>query len=138
MDNQIKTAFALEMSEAQSAYSSDDLTRAIAHLERAHILGQRTFFRHWITHWWMLKIGLDNMDLREISGQCLRLIAVIPGYVFGWVPKGNTGGANVSPLSPMPLPDDLEEILKDTSIKRDILVRTPIWLVVGLLIFTIL
>jgi hypothetical protein len=138
MDNQIKTAFGLEMGEARSAYSAGDLNRAIAHLERAQILGQRHFFKHWLTHWWMLKIGLENMDLREIFGQCMRLIAVIPGYVFGWVPKGNTGGANVSPLSPMPLPDDLEEILKDVSIKRDVLIRTSAWLVAGILIFTVL
>jgi Protein of unknown function (DUF3703) len=28
-----------------------------------------------------------------------------------WVPLGNTGGANVSALKPMPIPDDLKQVL---------------------------
>ena len=28
---------------------------------------------------------------------------------LGWVPHGNTGGANVSPTRPMPIPADLRQ-----------------------------
>lgn len=137
MNKKIKVAFNLEMNEAQQAYSAGDLSRAVVHLERTHIIGQRYFFRHGFTHWWMLKIGFKRLDRREIFGQCVRLIAVIPGYTFGWVPKGNTGGANVSPLLPMLLPDDLEELLKDFSVRRDVIVRTSACLIIGVLIYLI-
>jgi len=137
MDNKIKEAFKLEMNEAQKAYTNGDLNRAFAHLERAHILGQRYFLKHWLTHWWMLKIGVRQHNLREIFGQCLRLMAVIPGYIFGWVPKGNTGGASVSPLLPMILPADLEILLKDYNVKRDVLIRTSAYLVLGILLYAI-
>jgi hypothetical protein len=29
-----------------------------------------------------------------------------------WVPLGNTGGANVNPLQPMPIADDLRELME--------------------------
>jgi len=37
------------------------------------------------------------------------MLAVAPAAIFRWVPIGNTGGANVSALKPMPIPADLAE-----------------------------
>lgn len=112
MNVNLKTTFEREMSAMREAYAARNFDASFHHLERAHILGQRHFVPHLWTHWWMLKIGTRRKDIREIFGQCLRLAAVFPASLFGWVPVGNTGGANVSALKPMPIPDDLEDLLR--------------------------
>lgn len=99
----------LRQSEVASAAGRFDL--AFAHLERAHILGQRHLRPHWQTHWRMLAIARQRGDGREIFGQLLRLAATPLGWLLGWVPIGNTGGANVSALRPLPLPPDLAALL---------------------------
>ena len=123
MNSNLKTAWTAEMSRARTAYAAHEHALAVHHLERAHILGQRFFLTHWSTHWWMLKLGFRRSDRREIRGQIVRLAAVIPGYIFGWVPKGNTGGADVSAIKPMAIPKDLEPLLQDYSVSRDVIVR---------------
>ena len=130
----IKQAFAQEMAIAKAAYAASDYDVAFSHLERAHIIGQRYIIAHWVSHWWMLKTGVRRGDWREIFGQVLRIFAVVPGYVFGWVPKGNTGGANVSPIKPMPLPADLKDLLKDFSVARDVGKRLLLFLLIGVLV----
>ena len=107
----IKTAFGQEMSLARDAYKRDQLDEAFRLLERAHILGQRYFTTHFITHWWMLKVGWQRRDAREVRGQLLRLPAALLLSRL-WVPLGNTGGANVSPVQPMPIADDLRELME--------------------------
>jgi hypothetical protein len=57
----------------------------------------------------MLRIGWRRRDGREVRGQVLRLAAGGLLSWAGWLPVGNTGGANVPPKKPMPLPDDLAE-----------------------------
>lgn len=112
MTPKLQTAYNSEMREMLNAYTARDFALSFHHLERAHILGQRYFRPHLETHWWMLKIGARRRNVREIFGQCLRLVAVFPASVFGWVPVGNTGGANVSAIKPMPIPNDLAEFLR--------------------------
>lgn len=107
MKRELRDAFETEMAHARTAYGRGDLDAAFLHLERAHVLGQRFFRPHWVSHWWMLRVGLRRGDSREIAGQVLRLAAVGPLSLVGWVPLGNTGGANVSAVKPMPIPDDL-------------------------------
>lgn len=104
MSPDLRSAFTLEMSAAKAAYAEGDMASAFGKLERAHILGQRALWPHIITHWWMLKVAWRKADWREIRGQITRMIAAVFGYIFGWVPLGNTGGANVSPIKPMPIP----------------------------------
>lgn len=103
-------------------------------LERAHILGQRYFIPHIATHWQMLRIGLKRNDNREVIGQIVRLIATVPGFIFGWVPRGNPGGANISALKPVPLPADLQPLLADSPIWRDVLIRLTIYAVIVLIV----
>lgn len=119
----LKTAFAQEINRANAAEAAGDPQQAFAHLERAHIIGQRYFLTHFYTHRHMLRIARRRRDGREIRGQLLRLAAVVPGYAFGWVPKGNTGGANVSPLKPMRLPDDIAPLLSTYRVWRDVGIR---------------
>jgi len=69
---------------------------------------------HVRTHVAMLACAFRRRDRREIVGQLLRLIVAGPGSWTGRYPVGNTGGADVSALRPMPVPDDLRAILEST------------------------
>ena len=112
MHPSLAAAFENEMSLAAQARAGADLDRAFAHLERAHVLGQRSTRRHVRSHLAMLSVGWARRDARELAGQLSRLVAAA---LFSrlWVPAGNTGGANVSALRPMPVPDDLRALLDD-------------------------
>jgi hypothetical protein len=59
----------------------------------------------------MLGAGLRRHDRREVVGQLLRLVVAAPGSLSGRYPVGNTGGADVSALRPMPIPEDLRSVL---------------------------
>ena len=81
------------------------------HLERAHILGQASTIEHVRVHALMLVWALRQRRLRELFGQVIRIIGAATKTIFGLVPIGNTGGSNVSPFKPMPIPTDLKRIL---------------------------
>jgi metal-dependent hydrolase (beta-lactamase superfamily II) len=118
MQQAIRRAYRVELTKAKRCYRNGLWQLAFGHLERAHVLGQRYIRPHYVTHWWMLKCGWKQRSAKEVLGQILRLMAVLPGFLTGWVPFGNTGGANVSALKPMPLPADLQALFP----------RNPIWL----------
>lgn len=89
-----------------------NLPLAWRHLERAHILGQPWPIEHSQVHWSMLKFGIRIKDTREIIGQVPRLLVGGVKSFVGTIPVGNTGGADVPPLRPMEIPEDLQAILK--------------------------
>lgn len=107
---ELARAFDHEWNAARDARRRSELAVAFAHLERAHILGQTHTWRHLKSHAGMLHIGWLRRDRREFVGQLPRLLAAA---VFSriWVPRGNTGGANVSAFRSMPLPADLRFLL---------------------------
>jgi hypothetical protein len=111
------------MGRARSAEDRGDYALAFAELERAHILGQRWLFRHLRSHWGMLRIALKTRDHREVWGQITRLIGSPLFWLVGWLPKGNSGGANVSPVKPMPLQGDLAVELAGYNVWRDVAMR---------------
>ncbi len=110
MTQTITQAFASEWQAATSAREARQFDRAFAHLERAHILGQRRTWLHMRSHLGMLAIAWQRRDVREIVGQLTRIFAAA-AFSRIWVPEGNTGGANVSAVRPMAIPDDLRAIL---------------------------
>ncbi len=112
MTDRLRAAFAHEMELARQNYWQKDFATAFAHLERAHILGQRQTGPHLLSHLWMLRTGWRRGDRHEVLGQLLRLPAALL-MTWLWVPRGNSGGASVSPLRPMPLPADLAEFFKE-------------------------
>ena len=105
-------AFEAEMSSARAKRVAGDLDAAFGHCERAHILAQRHPWRHAKSHVGMLAIGLARRDLREIAGQLLRIPAALTKSRV-WVPRGNTGGANVGAFASMPVPADLEALVEE-------------------------
>lgn len=127
MANQAEQVFRQEMALAKSRYAARQWVETIHHLERAHIVGQRYFWCHLITHLWMLRVAYLRQDSREVVGQLTRILAVPLGYVFGWVPVGNTGGANVSPIQPMPIPHDLLSSFVGYSMRRQMLWRVVLF-----------
>ena len=100
-----------ELAEAGRREAAGDAAAAFRHLERAHVLGQLSTREHVRAHWAMLRWGLRNHSPREVLGQVTRLIGAATKTALGWVPAGNTGGANVSPFRPMAIPDELADIL---------------------------
>lgn len=123
MRSLVKQAFWRELALGREAREQADLGSAIAHFERAHILGQRYLFLHFYAHWQLLRVAVQRNDVREALGQLVRLFAVLPGYLSGWVPKGNTGSANVSALQPMAVPSDLEPLVATHNIAQAVTIR---------------
>ncbi len=97
--------------ELAAAAHADDPASAFAHLERAHVLGQASTVQHVRVHWHMLCWGWRQSAAREYAGQVLRIVGAATKTVFGWVPTGNTGGANISPFKPLPVAPELAAII---------------------------
>ncbi|GAB2452668.1 hypothetical protein GCM10011375_39720 [Hymenobacter qilianensis] len=104
--------FHQELLAARAAYARRDAADAFHHLERAHVLGQRWAVSHTHVHLLMLAHGLRTLNPREILGQLPRIVFGFLGSMVGQVPTGNTGGANVKAEQPMPIPEDLQQLLR--------------------------
>ena len=103
-----------ELSKADLLIKEEDLDAAFHHLERAHVLGQSRTFDHTRIHWRMFKLAFKMNSIREIWGQFIRIIGASTKTPLGLYPKGNTGGANVWFFKPMPIEDDLQQIIART------------------------
>lgn len=131
MSPELKAAYQQSLDEARSHYSRGDLSAAFASLEVAHILGQQFLFPHIAVHVWMFRVGAARRDKREMFGQIVRLLATIPGFFTGWVPLGNTGGANVSALKPMPVPETIADLVPRQRYLRQLCWRLAVLIVVA-------
>lgn len=101
-----------ELQKSKEAFRKGDLQTSWRHLERAHILGQAYPIEHTKAHWQMLLFAFRIKSIKEITGQIPRLLVGGIKSFVGEIPVGNSGGANVPPLKPMEIPNDLKEILK--------------------------
>jgi hypothetical protein len=110
----LRAAWAVELDAARAARTNGDTSAEWTHLERAHILSQPMAGPHVRTHVAMFAAALRRRDRHELVGQLFRIIVAAPGSMTGKYPVGNTGGADVSPFAPMPVPDDLRQLLPDT------------------------
>ena len=112
----LKVFFDDELENYQFHYKKDKFLEAWNHLERAHILGQKYPFEHSFVHWKMLQFGFKIKNTKEILGQIPRLFfGGIKSFV-GKIPVGNPGGANVPPLKPFPIDEDLKIIFKKAGV----------------------
>jgi hypothetical protein len=107
---QILPAVDAELQRAKQAQERGDASAAFAHLERAHVLGQASTPQHVRVHVHMLAWAFHQHRSREVFGQLLRIVGAATKTAF-WIPVGNTGGANVSPFKPMPIPQDLQRVI---------------------------
>lgn len=107
----VKGHYRKELELYKAELEKGNLQVAWRHLERAHILGQPWPREHSHVHWIMLKFGVRIKSTKEVIGQIPRLLVGGVKSFVGKIPVGNTGGANVPPLKPMEIPEDLNGIL---------------------------
>jgi hypothetical protein len=98
--------------DARTARAAGDLDEAWRLLERTHILSQPWAWPHVRSHVDMLGLAVHARDRREIVGQIVRTLVAGPGSAVGRYPLGNTGRSNVPATQPMPVPEDLAELLR--------------------------
>ena len=91
---------------------------AFKHLENAHILGQESIFSHVKVHCLMILWAYRQKNIHELIGQIIRIAGAAMATAaiktgISSVPRGNTGGANVSPFQAMPISSELEKIIQE-------------------------
>lgn len=111
MPNALKPFYQNELTEYRNAFYKKHYQVSWRHLERAHILGQPYPYEHTAVHWKMFCFGIKVKNYKEVIGQIPRLLVGGVKSFVGTVPVGNTGGANVPPLKPMEIPQDLLTII---------------------------
>jgi Protein of unknown function (DUF3703) len=104
-----------ELQTATALNAQGQAQPAFTHLERAHVLGQASTAHHVRVHWRMFLWGLQQRNVKECLGQLFRIVGAATKTVFGLIPHGNTGGANVSPFKPMAVPTELEMCIQQAS-----------------------
>lgn len=116
MNRKLAQFFNLEISNYKNAVKAKNLSDAWIFLERAHILGQFHWKEHLLIHFKMLNLALKTFNWREIIGQLPRLLLAAPGSLFRSAPRGNVGTSRVGIFVPMPIPEDLIQILNSCEI----------------------
>ena len=111
MPTALKPHFQKELTEAENTFTKRHFQQSWRHLERAHILGQPYPMEHTTVHWKMFLFGIKIKNAKEVIGQIPRLLVGGVKSFVGHIPVGNTGGANVPPLKPMEIPQDLLTII---------------------------
>ena len=109
----LKPYFNAELLKAEMALTHQQYLMSWRHLERAHILGQPYPAQHSLVHYKMIRFGCKVKNWKEVLGQIPRLLFGGVKSFVGRIPVGNTGGANVSALAPMKIPDDLQAIINN-------------------------
>ena len=107
----LPTSLELQLAIANDFAARDEFQRCFEYLERAHILSQNSTVQHVRVHWLMLRWAVRQRNVREFLGQIVRIVGAACVTALGLVPIGNTGGTNVSPFRPMPIPADLAALL---------------------------
>jgi len=88
-------------------------TIAFKHLENAHVLGQESTFFHVKIHWLMFLWAYRQNNIHELIGQIVRMVGAVIGTRIGAIPRGNTGGSNISPFKTMPISPEFEKIIQE-------------------------
>lgn len=113
----LKPYFDQELEAYKKQLELGNLKAAWSHLERAHVIGQAYPYHHSYVHWKMLLFGIHIKDTKEVIGQIPRLLIGGVKSFVGKIPLGNTGGANIPPLKPLPISEELLEIFKTAGIE---------------------
>ena len=116
MPKTLKPYFEQELEAYKTHFASGNFQIAWNLLERAHIIGQSYPYHHRYVHWKMLLFGIHIKDKKEIIGQIPRLLVGGVKSFVGKIPVGNTGGANIPPLKPLPISEELLSIFAKAGI----------------------
>ncbi len=108
---QIAPHIDVELANAKLARAAGEVDQEFTYLERAHVLGQESTYWHVKVHGLMLAWAIRNGSAAEASGQAIRIVGAATKTMFGLVPQGNTGGANVSPFRKMPIAPELAALI---------------------------
>ena len=112
MPQGLRGVYERELKDSSIQEAKGNFQLAWRHLERAHIMGQPWAVEHTCVHWEMLKFGVRVKSWKEIIGQIPRLLVGGGKSFVGRIPIGNTGGADVPPLQPMEIPEDIKLLMK--------------------------
>lgn len=118
MPKSLRPYYEDELTGYQQEFQNKNLQQAWIHLERAHVIGQAYPYEHSFVHWRMLVFGVKIKSLKEVIGQIPRLLVGGVKSFVGKIPVGNTGGANVPPLRPMPIAADIQQVFEQTGVPR--------------------
>lgn len=102
-----------ELNLACRAREQRDASSEFKHLENAHVLGQASTYWHVKVHVLMLRWAVRHSALAELWGQIIRVVGAATKTPFGLIPKGNTGGSNVSPFKTMPIRPEHEQLIRN-------------------------
>jgi hypothetical protein len=116
MPKTLRPFYQRELKAYYSCLQEDNLQSAWRHLEKAHVIGQAYPIDHSLVHWKMLQFGIRIKSIKEITGQIPRLLVGGVKSFVGKIPVGNTGGANVPPLKPLPIEQEIREIFEQAGI----------------------
>jgi hypothetical protein len=106
-----RAAFENEIAQANELVARGELEAGMAHLERAHVLGQTYVVPHVRSHWLMLQVEIRRRRPRAAFGQVVRIILGAIGSAVGVAPVGNTGGSDVSMFARMPIDPELQSLI---------------------------
>lgn len=117
MPRPLRPFFQEELKAYETALTQGALQQAWQHLERAHVIGQAYPYAHSLAHWKMLRFGIKIKSWKETAGQIPRLLVGGVKSFVGKIPAGNTGGANVPPLKPLPISPELQAIFAKAGVR---------------------
>jgi hypothetical protein len=100
-----------EVRLASQAEAHGRFDTALLHLERAHVLGQRSTVLHVRVHRLMLRLALRNAWTAEAFAQLWRVAAAALFTPIGLVPAGNPGTARVNGMRRQPVASDLQRLI---------------------------
>jgi len=102
LPTRLRPYYDVELYAARTATARRDWPTAFAHLERAHVLGQRWALPHTHTHLLMLRHGWRSGDRREILGQVVRLGGGFCCHSLGEFPLATRAAPMCRPSNPCP------------------------------------
>jgi protein tyrosine phosphatase (PTP) superfamily phosphohydrolase (DUF442 family) len=106
-----RIAFDHELAIASKLMRHGRRSEAFRALERAHVLGQDYVVPHVLAHFFMLRVEMQRRNVLAMLGQALRIVLGAVGSAVGIVPRGNTGGTNVSMFKNMPIEPDVAALM---------------------------